>query len=73
MPSAIIFTTSRDADDNLIQEGQPKEKIFMVGNLMIDSLVANLGKLLKPNYVLLHLIEHSKLFRLQFIKNNMVL
>ena len=45
--SDYFFTTSRDADDNLIQEGQPKEKIFMVGNLMIDSLVANLGKATK--------------------------
>lgn len=40
----IFFTTSYDADDNLINEGIPKEKIHMVGNLMIDSLVNNLKK-----------------------------
>ncbi len=33
-----IFTTSRDADANLLAEGIAKEKIFFVGNTMIDSL-----------------------------------
>lgn len=42
--SDCFFTTSVDADDNLIKEGVPTEKIFMVGNLMIDSLVSNLNK-----------------------------
>jgi len=37
----IYFTTSTDADENLLKEGVAKEKIYMVGNLMIDSLVAN--------------------------------
>lgn len=40
----IFLTTSADADENLLQEGVVKDKIFMVGNLMIDSLVANLEK-----------------------------
>jgi UDP-N-acetylglucosamine 2-epimerase (non-hydrolysing) len=40
----IFFTTSVDADENLLHEGVGKEKIHMVGNLMIDSLVANLEK-----------------------------
>lgn len=40
----IFFTTSTDADENLINEGVPKESIHMVGNLMIDSLVKNLKK-----------------------------
>ncbi|MCD4741345.1 MAG: UDP-N-acetylglucosamine 2-epimerase (non-hydrolyzing) [Desulfobacteraceae bacterium] len=38
----IFFTTSVDADENLINEGKKQEKIFMVGNLMIDSLVNNI-------------------------------
>lgn len=42
--SDIFFTTSVDADENLIKEGIPADKIFMVGNLMIDSLVKNLEK-----------------------------
>ncbi len=42
--SDLFFTTSADASENLIKEGHEKEKIFMVGNLMIDSLVRNLEK-----------------------------
>ncbi len=42
--SDYFFTTSIDADENLIKEGVPSEKIFMVGNLMIDTLIANLKK-----------------------------
>ena len=36
--SDLLFTTCRDADENLIREGIPPEKIFFVGNVMIDSL-----------------------------------
>jgi len=36
--SDLLFTTCRDADENLIREGIPREKIFFVGNVMIDSL-----------------------------------
>lgn len=42
--SDLFFTTSKDANENLIREGIEKKKIHMVGNLMIDTLVANLGK-----------------------------
>lgn len=42
--SDYFFTTSADADENLLKEGIPADKIFMVGNLMIDTLVANLKK-----------------------------
>ncbi len=34
-----FFTTSRDADENLILEGKKTEQIFRVGNLMIDTLL----------------------------------
>lgn len=40
--SDVFMTTSVDADENLLKENIPAEKIFMLGNLMIDSLVANL-------------------------------
>ena len=40
----MFFTYSKDADENLINEGHNKEQIFMCGNLMIDSLVKNLKK-----------------------------
>jgi UDP-N-acetylglucosamine 2-epimerase (non-hydrolysing) len=35
----LLFTPSEDADANLRNEGIPAEKIFCVGNVMIDSLV----------------------------------
>ena len=35
----LFFTTSKDADENLVKEGVSRESIHMVGNLMIDSLV----------------------------------
>ena len=35
----LLFTPSEDGDLNLQKEGIPAEKIFRVGNLMIDSLV----------------------------------
>jgi len=42
--SDVFITTSVDADENLLKENIPAEKIFMLGNLMIDSLVAQLPK-----------------------------
>ncbi len=35
----LLFTPSEDADVNLQKEGIPAERIFRVGNVMIDSLV----------------------------------
>src|SRR5882757_7620817 len=35
----VLFTPSEDGDVNLRREGIPAEKIFRVGNVMIDSLV----------------------------------
>lgn len=40
--SDYLFTTSPEADENLLREGIPKEKVFPVGNIMIDSLLFNL-------------------------------
>jgi len=37
--SDYLFTPSRDGDQNLLNEGIPKEKIFFVGNVMVDSLL----------------------------------
>lgn len=39
----FLFTTSADANVNLLAEGVPKKKIFLTGNVMIDTL-----KALKP-------------------------
>lgn len=40
----LLFTTSRDGDENLLQEGILKEKIHFVGNPMIDSLETHRDK-----------------------------
>lgn len=37
-----LFTPSPDGDKNLLKEGIPKEKIFLVGDIMVDSLLFNL-------------------------------
>ncbi len=42
--SEILLTPSRDANKNLIAEGTPPEKIHLVGNIMIDSLVQSLER-----------------------------
>jgi UDP-N-acetylglucosamine 2-epimerase (non-hydrolysing) len=38
--SDILFTPSKDGDQNLIHEGVERKKINFVGNIMIDSLVS---------------------------------
>jgi UDP-N-acetylglucosamine 2-epimerase (non-hydrolysing) len=42
--SDLLFTPSRDGDDNLLREGVQAEKIHFVGNVMIDTLVRLLPK-----------------------------
>ncbi|MCX6225961.1 MAG: UDP-N-acetylglucosamine 2-epimerase, partial [Bacteroidia bacterium] len=46
----LLLTPSKDADKNLVREGVQREKIKFVGNIMIDTLLNNLGKarLCKP-------------------------
>jgi len=62
--SDILFTASKNDETNLFNEGIPKNKIFFVGNVMIDSLhkiknVADKSRILKKlgikekNYVVL--------------------
>jgi UDP-N-acetylglucosamine 2-epimerase (non-hydrolysing) len=38
----LLFTPSADADENLLAEGIPAERIRLVGNVMIDSLYQHL-------------------------------
>src|SRR5437016_78155 len=42
--ASLLFTTSRDADENLKREGVGASKIFFVGNVMIDTLLKNREK-----------------------------
>jgi UDP-N-acetylglucosamine 2-epimerase (non-hydrolysing) len=43
----LLFTPSEDGDRNLEREGIPREKIHLVGNVMIDSLVRLLPEILR--------------------------
>lgn len=45
-----FFTTSEVANQNLRQAGVADERIFFVGNTMIDTLLANLPRLRKPAF-----------------------
>ncbi len=43
-----FFTTTQLANQNLLNTGVDKSKIFFVGNVMIDTLLANLPRFKKP-------------------------
>ncbi|RKX67590.1 UDP-N-acetylglucosamine 2-epimerase (non-hydrolyzing) [candidate division TA06 bacterium] len=43
--SDLLFTHSRGANVNLEKEGIDKDKIFFVGNIMIDTIVNNLDRI----------------------------
>ncbi|GAB4366712.1 MAG: UDP-N-acetylglucosamine 2-epimerase (non-hydrolyzing) [Methylohalobius crimeensis] len=46
--SALLFTTERAARDNLLSEGIAEDKIYFVGNVMIDSLLGHLDQAVPP-------------------------
>lgn len=46
----FFFTTSRTANDNLAAAGISSNRIFFVGNVMIDTLLANIDRLRKPAF-----------------------
>jgi UDP-N-acetylglucosamine 2-epimerase (non-hydrolysing) len=60
--SDYLFTTCEDANQNLKREGVPNEKIFFVGNVMIDTLLAHV-ELAKKSQILeeLRLRENGRL------------
>jgi len=45
----FLFTTCKEANENLEKEGIPKEKIFFVGNVMIDTFIGLKGKIEKSS------------------------
>ena len=45
-----FFTTSEVANKNLKKEGHGHDKIYFVGNTMIDTLMANQDRLKKPDF-----------------------
>ncbi|MBE0666576.1 MAG: UDP-N-acetylglucosamine 2-epimerase, partial [Bacteroidales bacterium] len=44
----LFFTTSHFANENLCKAGVPDDRIFFVGNVMIDTLLANRHRFVKP-------------------------
>ncbi|CAI08532.1 non-hydrolyzing UDP-N-acetylglucosamine 2-epimerase [Aromatoleum aromaticum] len=46
--SDLLYTTERSAHDNLAREGIAPGRVVFVGNVMIDSLLANLPKAVPP-------------------------
>ena len=49
--SDYLFTTSKDADANLLAEGIPRESIFFVGNVMVDTLLKHRDQAVKLNFL----------------------
>lgn len=47
--STLLFTTTKFANENLLSEGIKSEKIFMVGNVMIDTLIQQTPLIEKSN------------------------
>jgi len=58
----FFFTTSEFANQNLKEEGVKEDRIFFVGNTMIDTLLANLDKLQKPSVFDNEELEEGKYF-----------
>lgn len=44
----LFFTTTELANQNLLKSGKSEEQIFFVGNVMIDTLLANRNRFQKP-------------------------
>jgi UDP-N-acetylglucosamine 2-epimerase (non-hydrolysing) len=57
-----FFTTSEAANTNLRSAGVPDERIFFVGNTMIDTLLANVDRLRPPVFWDTFGLEHGNYF-----------
>jgi UDP-N-acetylglucosamine 2-epimerase (non-hydrolysing) len=71
----LLFTPSEDGDRNLLREGVPRERIHLVGNIMIDTLVrllpnaaATLPAGLPEQYALVTLHRPSNVDDLSILK-----
>jgi UDP-N-acetylglucosamine 2-epimerase (non-hydrolysing) len=49
--ACLLFTTSRQASDNLRAEGIPLERIHFAGNTMIDSLLKHRARAKRPSFM----------------------
>lgn len=57
-----FFTTSEVANQNLRASGVSEDRIFFVGNTMIDTLLANLQRIREPEFVAEHGLEEGAYF-----------
>jgi UDP-N-acetylglucosamine 2-epimerase (non-hydrolysing) len=48
--SDYFFTTTKLANKNLLTSGKTKEQLFLVGNVMIDTLFKNMERLKQPDF-----------------------
>ena len=78
-----FFTTSENANKNLLNVGVPKRRIFFVGNTMIDTLVKHRKNLIKPliwdklllqpkNYLVLTLHRPSNVESVKSLKSYLI-
>jgi UDP-N-acetylglucosamine 2-epimerase (non-hydrolysing) len=66
--SDFLFTTCKDANVNLRNEGIPENKIFFVGNVMIDTLLGQMEKAQKSDILRrLGLTDHNKVKRFALV------
>jgi UDP-N-acetylglucosamine 2-epimerase (non-hydrolysing) len=56
----LLLTPSRDADENLRREGIALDKIRLVGNIMIDSLINNLPRAHQSSILRRHRLERAR-------------
>jgi len=57
-----FFTTSETANENLRYNGIDNDRLFFVGNTMIDTLLANLSRLRKPSFFKEFNLEEGEYF-----------
>lgn len=57
-----FFTTSEVANDNLRRSGVGEERIYFVGNTMIDTLLANQTRLRAPDFWQAHNLKAGEFF-----------
>ena len=57
-----FFTTSTHANENLLKNGVDKNNIFFVGNVMIDTLLANMPRFKQPDFFNHHNLKEKGYF-----------
>jgi len=58
--SDYLFTPSPEGDENLAKEGIPSEKIFLVGDIMVDSLLFHLDQAKQTNILVRLALKSDK-------------